>query len=50
MMSALVGYLSFRNLNRALTVARSPREAPVWLTAALRRATRNVLAGRVAWM
>jgi hypothetical protein len=40
MIFALVGYLSCRSLKCALTVARSPREASVWLMAALRRATR----------
>jgi hypothetical protein len=49
MMFALIGYLSCRNLKRALSVARLPREAPVVVNGGTTpRETRAVLAAGVA--
>jgi hypothetical protein len=41
---ALIVYLSCKSLKRALSLVRPPREAPVWLMAALHRERAKVVA------
>jgi hypothetical protein len=49
MIFALIVYLSCISLKRGLSLARPPREAPVWLMAALHRGCRTSVVAGYAW-